>query len=116
MVSGHYGAAAPSPVGAACDSHTPVGVGVLDDPVRRIVALARCVEDAAPYGGIGPRSASPVGVDDHIDPDGAMIGGRCGEWAALGCPAALLPVFFRLFFRLFFRFSSGSSSGFLPAL
>ena len=51
MVSGHYGAAAPSPVGAACDSHTPVGVGVLDDPVRRIVPLARCVEDAAPYGG-----------------------------------------------------------------
>ena len=70
MVSGHYGAAAPSPVGAACDSHTPVGVvprsaapvgvGVLDDPVGRIVPLARCVEDAAPYGGIGPRSASPV--------------------------------------------------------
>ena len=58
------------PWGASSDSHPPVGVGVLDDPVqrvvplarcvgdadpvRRIVPLARCVEDAAPYGGIGP--------------------------------------------------------------
>ena len=37
----------------------PVGVGVLDDPVRRIVLLARCVGDAAPYGGVVTRSAYP---------------------------------------------------------
>lgn len=31
-----------------------VEVGVLDDPVERVVTLARCVEDAAPYdAGVG---------------------------------------------------------------
>ncbi|MBR6413962.1 MAG: hypothetical protein IKS21_05055 [Oscillospiraceae bacterium] len=39
------------PVGAFRDPRYLVGVGVLDDPVRRIVPLARCVGDAAPYGG-----------------------------------------------------------------
>ena len=59
----------------------PVGVGVLDDPVRRIVPLARCVEDAAPYGG-----AIPVGVGVLDDPVGRVVPlARCvGDAAPYG--------------------------------
>ena len=64
-VVGGRGLATPSyPIGkrARCiDAAPPVGVGVLDDPVRRVVPLSRCVADAAPYGGIVPRSAYPRG-------------------------------------------------------
>ncbi|MBR6414103.1 MAG: hypothetical protein IKS21_05770 [Oscillospiraceae bacterium] len=51
----HGASRTPHPTaGSARDPRYPVGVGVLDDPVGRIVPLARCVEDAAPYGGVVP--------------------------------------------------------------
>ncbi|MBR6413750.1 MAG: hypothetical protein IKS21_03965 [Oscillospiraceae bacterium] len=48
-------------MGAFRDPRYLVGVGVLDDPVGRVVPLARCVEDAALYGGVVTQSAYPRG-------------------------------------------------------
>ena len=51
--------------------------------MRRIVPLSRCVADAAPYGGIVPRSAYPVGVGVPDDPVRRFVTlARCVEDAA----------------------------------